>query len=98
MKRLFRYNMALFLALALLLSACGLASATEERGYTPAPGDLIFFDWQPDGQVDHVGIVERVEGGYVHTIEGNSSDSVRQRSHPLDSTRVFGCDVPLPFR
>lgn len=65
----------------------------QERGYTPAPGDLIFFDWQSDGIVDHVGIVERVEGNYVHTIEGNSSDSVRRRSYRLDSIRIFGYGV-----
>jgi len=66
----------------------------QGRGYTPAPGDIIFFDWQPDGVVDHVGIVERVEGGYVHTIEGNSSDSVRRRSYRLDSNRIVGYGVP----
>ena len=67
----------------------------QGRGYTPAPGDLIFFDWQQDGQVDHVGIVERVESGVIHTIEGNSSDSVRRRSYPLDSDRIFGFGVPV---
>jgi hypothetical protein len=63
--------------------------------YTPRPGDLIFFDWEPDGVADHVGIVERVEGEYVHTIEGNSSDSVRRRTYRLDSNRIFGYGVPV---
>ena len=44
----------------------------QPRGYIPSPGDLIFFDWTGDGNVQHVGIVERVEGNIVHTIEGNS--------------------------
>jgi len=63
-------------------------------GYTPSPGDLIFFDWDADGRANHVGIVERVEGGYVYTIEGNSSDSVRRRSYLLGSNRIFGYGMP----
>jgi cell wall-associated NlpC family hydrolase len=63
--------------------------------YTPRPGDLIFFDWEPDGVADHVGIVERVEGDYVHAIEGNTSDSVRRRTYRLDSNRIFGYGVPI---
>lgn len=37
-------------------------------------GDIIFFDWQGGysiGGIDHVGIVEKVVGDQVHTIEGN---------------------------
>jgi hypothetical protein len=63
-------------------------------GFTPAPGDIIFFDWNGSGTADHVGIVERVENGYVHTIEGNSSDSVRRRSYPLNSNRIMGYGIP----
>lgn len=36
--------------------------------YTPQAGDLIFF-----GEGDHIGFVERVSGGRVYTIEGNTS-------------------------
>ena len=31
----------------------------KSRGYSPAPGTLIFFDWNGDGTSDHVGIVEK---------------------------------------
>ena len=31
---------------------------------------IIFFDWDHDGTSDHVGIVEKCEGGRVYTIEG----------------------------
>lgn len=37
-------------------------------------GDIVFFDWggtQQISRIDHVGIVERVESGKIHTIEGN---------------------------
>ena len=53
----------------------------------PTPGMIIFFDWDDeegqDGRSDHVGIVEKVENGKVYTIEGNTSDSCRERSYPI---------------
>jgi len=66
----------------------------QERDYTPKAGDIIFFDWEGDGHSDHVGIVERVEGEYVHTIEGNTSDSVARRSYRLDSVNITGYGIP----
>jgi hypothetical protein len=66
----------------------------QDGGYTPAPGDIIFFDWEPDGEVNHVGIVEGVADGMVNTIEGNSSDSVRRRSYELDSIKILGYGLP----
>lgn len=51
-----------------------------EGGTTPQPGDIITFCWNGLGRYpgqdayfsDHVGIVEKVENGYVYTIEGNT--------------------------
>jgi hypothetical protein len=63
-------------------------------GYTPSSGDLIFFDWDADAASDHVGIVERVENGIVHTFEGNTRDSVARRSYALDSAKIVGYGVP----
>ena len=37
------------------------------------PGDLVFFDWNGDGVVDHVGFVEKVFSWGLQTIEGNTS-------------------------
>lgn len=37
------------------------------------PGDVVLFDWQHDGEDDHVGIVEENTGSYLVTIEGNTS-------------------------
>ena len=67
----------------------------RDSSYTPAPGDLIFFDWDGDGVSEHVGIVERAEGGVVYTIEGNSSDSVARRCYAHDSVKITGYGVPL---
>ena len=37
---------------------------------------LYLFDWNKDGQVNHVGIVVNVANGRVNTIEGNTSNMV----------------------
>ena len=67
----------------------------ERGGYTPQPGDLIFFkfDWN-DNYVNHVGIVTKVSGGKVYTIEGNTSDSVREKSYALTSPYIKGYATP----
>ena len=51
------------------------------KGYTPSAGDFIFFDWNKDGQVDHVGIVVNVANGRVNTIEGNTSNTVMRNNY-----------------
>jgi len=63
----------------------------------PAPGMIIFFDWDDggqDGSSDHVGIVEKVENGRVYTVEGNSGDSVRQNSYPVGYYEIYGYGTP----
>lgn len=67
----------------------------QDSSYVPAPGDLIFFDWAQDGVSDHVGIVEYVEGEYVHTVEGNTSNSCARRSYRLDSRSIVGYGTPM---
>ena len=60
----------------------------------PSPGDIIFFDWEPDGYPDHVGIVEKCEGGRVYTIEGNVNDDCAQGSYYVGDTCIFGYGLP----
>ncbi len=62
----------------------------ERKDYTPLPGDMIFFDWELDGNLNHVGIVEKVEGGYVYTIEGNSGNQVKRNQYKIDSDKIIG--------
>ena len=51
---------------------------------TPQPGDLIVWD-------EHIGIVESVGAdGSIHTVEGNSSDSVAQRTYGSDGGGAIG--------
>ena len=73
----------------------------QENSYEPRPGDLIFFDWDCKGSSgpqddvpDHVGIVERVENGVVYTVEGNTSDSCRQRSYSVGHYEIWGYGCP----
>ena len=73
----------------------------QDGDYEPRPGDLIFFDWNEKGGSgpqddvpDHVGIVERVENGVVYTVEGNTSDSCRQRSYSVGHYEIWGYGCP----
>lgn len=66
----------------------------EEPGYIPKPGDIIFFDWEVDDSVSHVGIVEKVEDGKIYTIEGNSGDDVKRQKYSIDSKYIYGFGVP----
>ena len=40
--------------------------------FTPAPGDVFIMDYGKG--LGHTGIVEKIEGDWVHTIEGNTND------------------------
>lgn len=67
----------------------------QERGYVPKSGDIIFFDWEDNGYVNHVGIVEKVIGNTIYTIEGNSTDDTcRQKTYSIDSNVIFGYGIP----
>ena len=63
--------------------------------YIPSPGDIIYFDWDrqgegQNGQPDHVGIVEKVENGYIYTVEGNSGDRVSSNTWAVGHYELFG--------
>ena len=62
----------------------------KDGGSTPAPNDLIFFDWEGDGVLDHVGIVTAVVDDKVFTIEGNSSDRCRQKRYTVSDPVIAG--------
>ena len=66
----------------------------QDGSFTPESGHIIFFDWEGDGETDHVGIVERVENGTVYTVEGNSGDACRQNSYSIGSSVIYGYGIP----
>ena len=66
----------------------------QDRNYEPQAGNIIFFDWEGDGETDHVGIVEKCENGVVYTVEGNSGDACRQNQYTAGSSSIYGYGVP----
>ena len=69
---------------------------TRNRGYIPQKGDIIFFDWNPekgDG-IDHVGIVNNVNGEYIYALEGNHDDQVNIYKYHINDSKIYGYEVP----
>lgn len=58
--------------------------------YTPKRGDIVYFKTNRS----HVGIVEKVSGSTLHTIEGNTSNKVARRTYPLSNSTITGYGVP----
>jgi peptidoglycan hydrolase-like protein with peptidoglycan-binding domain len=57
--------------------------------YTPQKGDLIIFK-----NASHTGIIERVEGNRIWTIEGNSKDKVSNNTYLRTDSYIQGyCQV-----
>lgn len=100
------------MALQLLCQPRGGAGAgcTQSAGYykakgqlfkTPEVGDQIFFTW--GGDVEHTGLVYRVSGNYVYTIEGNTNGKnelvpngggVYKKSYLISSSIIYGYGRP----
>lgn len=57
------------------------------------PGMIIFFDWEPDGKPNHVGIVTKVSDGYIYTVEGNRGDAVAEGNYSANSIYIFGFGI-----
>ena len=66
----------------------------QDNDFEPSAGQIIFFDWECDGEVDHVGIVEKCENGIVYTVEGNSGDACRQKQYAVGSGVIYGYGIP----
>ncbi|TLF50527.1 CHAP domain-containing protein, partial [Nonomuraea sp. KC401] len=65
-------------------------------GKKPKPGAIVFYDWSGSnkiGRIDHVGVVTWVEGGTIHTIEGNIDGGVAKRKE-RDTSKVVGYGYP----
>ncbi len=64
------------------------------RNYSPKAGDVIFFDWDGNGRIDHVGIVVNTVKGVVNTIEGNSRNACKRRSYNTGNSWITGYGIP----
>ena len=75
----------------------------ENDAYVPAPGDVVFYDWN-DGPnyaatdntaaPDHVGIVVSVTGSTIKVIEGNMSNAVGYRNLAVNGRYIRGFGLP----
>jgi hypothetical protein len=62
----------------------GKAIPNTGGNVTPQPGDLIVWD-------EHIGVVKNVDAdGTIHTIEGNSSDRVSERTYAPGARPAIG--------
>ena len=89
-----------------MFSSCFFRVLRKSRGRSAVPITVWqelqphkFFDWDDEdglnGQPDHVGIVEKVENGYIYTIEGNSGDRVVENAWCIGYYEILGYGVPL---
>lgn len=69
----------------------------------PKIGDVVYFYSKAKGRIGHVGIVYKVSGSKVYTIEGNTSGAsslvtngggVKKKSYSLSSTYIDGYGRP----
>ncbi len=72
----------------------------EDDGYTPLPGDLIFYSSADSGKgdcqewSDHVGIVVGTHKGYIRVIEGNYGNKVSYRIIKVNGKGIRGFGTP----
>lgn len=70
----------------------------KERGYTPTPGDYVFYDWDHDGLPDHVECVVAAQGATFTSIGGNTGESPgiigQHQNRSINSPDVYGFGTP----
>ena len=72
----------------------------EDDNTIPAPGDIIYYNWDQKktgdntGWSDHVGIVVGTKWPFSKVIEGNYDDQVKYRILPLWDIRIRGYGRP----
>jgi hypothetical protein len=63
-------------------------------GYRPRPGDLIVYE-AGGSRRGHIGIVVKLRGGRLHTVEGNFKDRVSRRIVTPWGPKVTGFVAPV---
>lgn len=61
----------------------------SNKVFIPSPGDQIFFN-----NYAHTGIVEKIVGNVITTIEGNTSNQVARRTYAVGSSAIDGYGRP----
>ena len=57
------------------------------------PGDIVLFDYEGDGRMNHIGIVVSNENGKLVTIEGNTSNKVAEKEYDTNDSRIKYCKM-----
>ena len=65
----------------------------QYAGTEPEPGMIVFFDWEGDGTPDHTGIVERVDGNCIYTVEGNVNNCCLRVRYSVHSNLIYGYGI-----
>lgn len=60
------------------------------KNVTLKSNDIIFYNWDNNGTIDHVGIIASVSGNNLRVIEGNKNDAVGVRIINRNSKSVYG--------
>lgn len=68
----------------------------DESGFTPQPGDQIYYSWDRNGFADHVGAVNTApdDNGKFQTIEGNYGALVQNVEKNIDNAQILGYGRP----
>lgn len=56
----------------------------------PRVDDVVFYSWNCNGYINHVGIIAKVDADYITVIEGNKSRKVDTRTIRKDSMYIQG--------
>lgn len=71
-------------------------SDTGRRTDDPKPGDIVFFDTDPEDEdptVNHAGAVAKIDASTIYIIEGNT---LRGQNHPTGTAAVLSYDLSDP--
>lgn len=80
---------------------CSVARMTVKADYhkqiskVPHVGDFVIYDWNNNGTLDHVGIIDTISGNTLKVIEGNYNHAVKIRTIKADSPEIE-CYIHLP--
>jgi hypothetical protein len=58
------------------------AEVAKKNGYVPKKGDVVSYDWNRDGVIDHVGVLTAYSTKYkaYFSVEGNSSEKLNYKN------------------
>lgn len=68
----------------------------QDKAYVPKKADLILFNYSGKSTPTHIGFVESVENGVIHTIEGNSGSprQVCKKGYNIGDSSIVGYICP----